>query len=202
MHYKYQSETIDEFFRHCFIPIETKLITGNGEGLSNEDRSIDPEKLSELIINAQDFEVDFESDLQQIALKLISSNIVLDLPDKFHFCSVIFEMMKQYNHCKKWYDAKRELKHEEQGFKFKRWKSSLHSDLELMAKQKIISDKEQIKSKRSFSLALIIEDGTLMIQENKIKKVFVDKSEIVEILNQRRLFRVKQKHFKKYWDLS
>jgi len=191
MHYKYKSETVDEFYRHCFVPVETKFITGNGQGLSNEDRNTEPDKDSELIISAQDFEVVYECDLQQIVLKLIASKASLDLPDKFHFVAIIYEMFKQFYHSKKWFDAKIEAKHEELGYKFKKWKSAIHNDLELMAKQKLLTDKEQIKAKRSLNMAIIVDDATISIQDNKLKKLFVDKSEIVEILNQRRFFRIK-----------
>jgi len=45
MHYKYMSDTVDEFYRHCFVPVENHMITGNGAGLSNEQRNSEPEKI-------------------------------------------------------------------------------------------------------------------------------------------------------------
>ena len=45
LHYKYGSENIDEFYRCCFVPIENQMIIGNGEGISNEDRSTEIDKL-------------------------------------------------------------------------------------------------------------------------------------------------------------
>ena len=68
---------------------------------------------------------------------ILSSKLLLDMPDTFHFSAIIYEMLKQYYHGKKWYNTKVDARSEELGFKFKKWRSALHSDLELMAKHKM-----------------------------------------------------------------
>lgn len=35
-HFKCINDKVDEFYRCCFVPILNHVITGNGEGLSNE----------------------------------------------------------------------------------------------------------------------------------------------------------------------
>ena len=50
------------------------------------------------------------------------------------------------------------------------------------------------------TISIHIKEPIFSVEENKLKKVFVDKSEAIEIMTQRRYFRVKQKPFKKFWD--
>lgn len=65
-------------------------------------------------------------------MKWVSDNLTLDLPDDFHFCAIIYEMDKQYYHAKRWFEAKLSNTLEENGFKFKKWKCDLLSELDLM----------------------------------------------------------------------
>jgi hypothetical protein len=75
-----------------------------------------------------------EKDLTSFEIKLISTKTLMDLPDTFHFSAVLFEMQKQYYHGNRWYNQAIEQRKEELGFKFKKWRSAIYSDLELMAK--------------------------------------------------------------------
>lgn len=85
---------------------------------------------------SDNFELRYEADANSINVKILSTKTTFDLPHNFHFSAVIYEMQKQYYHGKRWYDSKIETRMEEQSFRFKRWKSALHNDLEHMAKQK------------------------------------------------------------------
>lgn len=63
-HYKLLNDHRDEFYRCSFVPIENNMITGNGQGLSNADRNPQAEKVSEVIIDAKQFQIwlDFDMD--------------------------------------------------------------------------------------------------------------------------------------------
>ena len=126
------------------MPIENHLITGPETKQAQE-----PDKISETIAEAENLEIHYDSDWEQTSYRIISQKLKLSLPDKFHFSSVIYEMQKQYFHSKNWFDSKIEARREQCGFRFKKWKSQLHSDLELMAKQKMQQDLEQMKSQKS-----------------------------------------------------
>lgn len=120
MHQKYDNPGFDEFYRCSFVPIKTKFITGNGQGLENEGGGTRLETLKEIIGHSTDFELSYETDEDSVALKMGFDKAFLDLPDKFHFNATIYEMQKQYYHGQTWYKEKREKRIEELGYKIKR----------------------------------------------------------------------------------
>ena len=50
-------------------------------------------------------------------------------------------------------------------------------------------------------MSFFFKEPTISVEENNLKKIFVDKSETVEIMSQesRRYFRLRQKPFEKFW---
>jgi pyocin large subunit-like protein len=51
-----------------------------------------------------------------------------------------------------------------------------------MAKQKMLADQELRRSGKSLKINLTVKEPIFSIAENKLKKVFVDKSEAIEIM--------------------
>ena len=72
IHQKYVNQNIDEFYRCCFVPIESKLITGNGQGLQNEGGNDNLDILKETIFDSTDFELSYETDANSVAIKIIT----------------------------------------------------------------------------------------------------------------------------------
>lgn len=130
----------------------------------------------------------YDVDESSRKLQLSAENAQMDLPDDYHFCAVIYEMVKQHFHAREWFTVKRESRIEETSFVFKKWKSE-------MAKPLKVAD----QPKRSLKVSISVKNPEFSIDENKLKKNFVDKSESVEILEQKNFFRVKQKTFEKFW---
>lgn len=94
-HTKYESPNVDEFYRCCFVPIENKLITGNTYfGTSNADRVQQTDKIQEQIIESENLEIRYETDANSKSLKISSTDVTMELPDKYHFSAVIYEMQK------------------------------------------------------------------------------------------------------------
>ena len=104
-------------------------------------------------------------------------------------------MQKQYYHGLAWLTEHVDQRIEGAGFKFKTWKNPFFSDLELMGRQQ--SEKKEAKG---LLISITVKEPEFSIEENKLKKVFVDKSEAIEIMQQRRCFRVRQVQFSKFWD--
>lgn len=127
----------------------------------------------------------------------------MDLPDKYHFTAVIYEMQKQYYHGREWFKVKKEQRLEELNFHFKRWKTSddsfCQNDLEKMAQQKMQAEHEQNSTASSLKISIKAKDITFTVQENNLKKIFVDKSEVIDIMKEKRNFRVKQQPFSQLW---
>jgi hypothetical protein len=82
-----------------------------------------------LILSVTSFELKWEVDSIQDALKISGDKVIMDLPDKLHFSAIIYEMQKQFYHGKNWYNQKKEDRINSIGFRFKRWKSQLLNDL-------------------------------------------------------------------------
>ena len=55
---------------------------------------------------AEDLEWRYELNQSTRSFKMIAQKASIDLPDKFHFCSIIYEIQKQYYHGKQWFDEK------------------------------------------------------------------------------------------------
>jgi hypothetical protein len=57
--------------------------------------------------------------------------------------------------------------------------------------QKLNSDAEPSSKPKSLKISIHVKNPLFTIEENKLKKVFLDKSEAVEIMSQRHYLRVK-----------
>lgn len=114
---------------------------------------------------AEDLEWRYELTSTTRSFKLIAQKASVDLPDKFHFCSVIYEIQKQYYHGKQWLDEK--IQQQKRLFSFIRMKPKQDTSL--------------FYNSRNLTMQIIVKDILFSIQENKLKKVFVDKNEIQDI---------------------
>lgn len=90
MHYKYFNDSVDEFYRNNFVPIQNTMIIGNGQGQTNAKS--DADQIQEMILMAENLELRYEVNKLTKSLKIVSKKAVMDLPDNFHFCSVIYEI--------------------------------------------------------------------------------------------------------------
>lgn len=52
----------------------------------------------------------------------------MDLPDKFHFTAVIYEMQKQFYHGREWLKHRMEQRVDEVGYRARRWKKNISDD--------------------------------------------------------------------------
>ena len=65
-------------------------------------------------------------------------------------------------------------------------------------KQKI--DYSSYYHSRNLLMSFFIKDIDFSVQENKLKKMFVDKNEVQDILKQKDYFRVRHKSLENYWN--
>lgn len=61
-------------------------------------------------------------------------------------------------------------------------------------------DNSNFYNSRNLTMQILVKDIVLAIQENKLKKTFVDKNEIQDIFKQKDFFRVRFKSFENYWN--
>lgn len=201
IHQRQLSEGVDEFYRCCFVPIENEMIVGDGHGMSNlSDRNADTDIEKDEIIHATSFQLRWEADEASRSLKISAGKAQMDLPDKYHFCAVLYEMQKQYFHGRDWYAAKSQrvgevYSHLKRG---KQPEDALNTLEKMAASKKAQAD--QPKARSDLTICLQVKDLTFSVQENNLKKVFVDKSETIELMSLKGLLRVKQKPFKQFWD--
>lgn len=63
-------------------------------------------------------------------------------------------------------------------FVFKRWKSSCVDSLKEMARFKRQNSRDNLNNSPSLLISIFINEPTFAVEENKMKKIFVDKSEV------------------------
>ena len=68
-----------------------------------------------------------------------------------------------------------------------------------MAAEKEEKDRIESNQNKNLHLSFLFKEADFCIQENTMKKSFVDKNEIVNILQQKEFFRVKQSTLEEYW---